>query len=114
MGLVLIYPALPTCLAVHVHKSDFHLINMFCVVIVVKNALYLAQVVFSYFVLHSKKIPLVLATKVTHLRSLLLRQPDGVNCVVRRAYLAITAKPSQNRLVQLVDYGCKPLRPRRL
>jgi len=46
----------------------------------------LAQVVFSHFVLHSSKIRLVLTTKVTHLRSLLFRQPDGVNCVVRRVY----------------------------
>jgi len=30
------------------------------------------------------KIPLVLTTKVTHLRSLLFRQPDGVECVVTR------------------------------
>ena len=44
----------------------------------------LAQVVFSYFVLHSSKIPLVLTTKVTHLRSLLFRQTDGINFVVRR------------------------------
>ena len=46
----------------------------------------LTQVVFSYLILHSSKIPLVLATKVTHLRSLLFRKPDGVNCVVRRIY----------------------------
>jgi len=46
----------------------------------------LAQVVFSYLILHSSKIPLVLATKVTHLRSLLFREPDEVNCVVRRVY----------------------------
>ena len=45
----------------------------------------LGQVI-SYFVLHSSKIPLVLTTKVTHLRSLLFRQLDGLNCVVRRAY----------------------------
>jgi len=106
MGLEFIYPALPTCLVLHVQKSDFHLINMFCEVIVVKNVLYLGQVVLSYFILHSRKIPLVLATKVTHLRSLLFRQPDGVNCVVRRVYLAIIAKLSQTRVVQLVDYGC--------
>jgi len=49
---------------------------------------------------------LVFTTKVTHLRSLLFRQLDGVNCVVRRVYLAIIAKLSQNRAVQLVDYGC--------
>jgi len=48
----------------------------------------------------------VLTTKVTHLRSLLFRQPDGVKCAVRRVYLAIIAKLSQNRVVQLVDYGC--------
>jgi len=54
-------PALPTCLVVYVRKSDFHLINVFCVVVVVKQSrlLCLAQVVFSYFVLHSSKIPLV-------------------------------------------------------
>jgi len=46
----------------------------------------LAQVVFSYFVLHSSKTLLVSTSKVTHLRSLLFRQPDGVNCVVRRVY----------------------------
>jgi len=34
----------------------------------------------------------VLTTKLTHLRSLLFRQQDGVNSVVRRVYLAITAK----------------------
>ena len=80
MSLTFIYPALPTCLVVYVQKSDFHLINVFCVVIVVKKCklLCLVQVVFSYFVLHSSKIPLVLTTKVTDLRSLLLRQPAGV------------------------------------
>jgi len=35
-GLAFIYPALPTCLVVYVQKLDFHLINMFCVVIVAK------------------------------------------------------------------------------
>jgi len=39
------------------------------------------------------------ATKVTHLCNLLFRQPDDVNCVVRRVYLAIIAKLSQNRVV---------------
>ena len=80
MGFAFVYPALPTCLVVYVKKSDFHFINVFCVVIVIKRCrlLCLAQVVFSYFVLHSSKIPLVLTTKVTHLRSLLFRQPDGV------------------------------------
>jgi len=57
-----------------------------------KNVLWLAQVVFSYFVLHRNKIPLELTTKVTHLRSLLFRQQDGVNSIVRRVNLAITAK----------------------
>ena len=62
-------------LVVCVQKSDFHLINVFCVVIVKKcRLLCLAQVVFSYFVLQSSKTPLVLPTKVTHLRSLLFRQ----------------------------------------
>jgi len=88
MGLAFIYPVLPTCLVVYVQKSDFHLINVFCVVIVVEKCrlLCLAQVVFSYFVLHSSKIPVMLTTKVTHLRSLLFRQQDGVNSVVRRVY----------------------------
>jgi len=40
MGLAVTYRALPTCLVVYVRKSDFHLINMFCVVIVVKNVGY--------------------------------------------------------------------------
>jgi len=39
--------------------------------------------VFYYFVLHSSKIPLLLTTKVRHLRSLLFSQAHGVNCVVR-------------------------------
>jgi len=88
MGLAFIYPALPTCLVVYIQKSNFHLINIFCVVIVVKKCrlLCLGQAVFSYLVLHSSKIPLVLATKVTHLRSVLFRQPDGVNFVIRRVY----------------------------
>jgi len=100
MGLAFIYPALPTCLVVYVQKSDFCLINVFCVVIVVKKRklLYLDQVVLSYFLLHSNKIPLVLTTKVIHLGSLLFRQPDGVNCVVRSLFCGV----SQNRVVQSV------------
>jgi len=45
-----ICPALPTCLVVYVQKSDFHLIKVLCIVIVVKKCrlLCLAQVVFSY------------------------------------------------------------------
>jgi len=39
MGLGFIYLALLTCLVVYVQKSDFHLINVFCVVLVVKNVL---------------------------------------------------------------------------
>jgi len=50
-------------------------------------------------VLHSSKIPLVLSIKVAHLRSLLFRNPDGINCVATKAYLAIIAKLSQNRVV---------------
>jgi len=61
------------------------LTNVFYVMIVVKNVLCLAQVVFSYVVLHRIKIRLVVTTKDGHLRSVLFRQPDGVNCVVRRA-----------------------------
>jgi len=37
MGLAFIYPALPTCLVVYVQKSDFHLVNVVCEVIVVKK-----------------------------------------------------------------------------
>jgi len=40
MGLAFIYPALPTWVLVYVQKSDFHLINMFCVDIIVKNVAY--------------------------------------------------------------------------
>jgi len=80
MDLAFIYPALPTCLVVYVQKSNFHLINMFCIMIV-KNVLCLAQIVFSYFVLHSSKLTLVLTTEVANLRSL----PDSL---VRRVYLA--------------------------
>ena len=85
MGLLFSYLGLPTCLVEFVLKSDFHLNNVLCSVVVLKKRklLCLAQVVFSYFVLHSNKIPLVLTTKITHLSSLLFRQPDGVNCVVR-------------------------------
>jgi len=36
--------------------------------------------------------PLVLTTKITHLPSLLFSKQDQVNSVVRRVYLAITAK----------------------
>jgi len=72
---------------------------MFCVVIVKKCSICLAQVVFSYFVLHSSKITLVLTTNVLHLRSLQDR-------VVRRVYLAIISKLSQKRVIQFVDYGC--------
>jgi len=90
MGLAFIYPALPARLVGYVQKSDFHLINVFCVVIVVKKCrlLCIAQVVFSYFVPQHSKILLVLTTKVTHLRSLLFRQPNGVNCAVRRVYFS--------------------------
>jgi len=49
------------------------------------------DVFFSYFVLHTS-ITLGITTKVTHLCSLLFKQQDRVNSVVRRAYLAITAK----------------------
>ena len=43
MDLAFIYPALPTCLVVYVQKSDFHLINVFCVVIAIKNVDYYAR-----------------------------------------------------------------------
>jgi len=34
----------------------------------------------------------VFTTKVTHLRSLLFRQQDGINSVFKKTYLEITAK----------------------
>jgi len=37
MALAFIYPALPSLVVVYVQKSNFHLINVFCVVIVVKK-----------------------------------------------------------------------------
>jgi len=40
MGLAFIYLALPTYLVVYVQKSDFHFINVYFVVIVVKNVGY--------------------------------------------------------------------------
>jgi len=40
MGLAFIYPALPTSLVVCAQKSDIHLINVFRVVIAVKNVGY--------------------------------------------------------------------------
>ena len=94
MGFAFIYPALPTCLVVYVQKSDFYLINVFCVVIDVKKCklLCLAQVVFSCFVLHSSKIPLVLTTKRAHLHSLFFRQLNGVNCVIRRVYFGLSSQ----------------------
>jgi len=81
---------LPSCIR---PNSNLHLINVFSVVIVVKNVLWLSQAVFSFFVIHRSKIPSVLTTKVvTHLSSLLFREHDGVNFVLRRVYSAITAK----------------------
>jgi len=77
---------------------------VFCVVIVATKCTSLAHVIFSYFVLQSSKILLVLTTKVTHLRSLLLREPDGVNYVVRRIYLATIAKSTE--AVQLWPPKC--------
>jgi len=41
-------------------------------------------------------MPLVLTIKVTHLGSLLFKQPDGVNCVVRSLFWEV----SQDRVVQ--------------
>jgi len=37
----------------------------------------------------------VLTSKITHMRSLLFRQQDGVHSEVRRVYLAITTKVSR-------------------
>jgi len=37
MGLTFVYLALPTCLVVYIQKLDFHLINVFCIVVVVKK-----------------------------------------------------------------------------
>jgi len=76
MGLAFIYPALPMCLVLYVQKPDFHLINVFCVVIVVKKCIMSSPSSLHLFILHSSKIPLVLTIKVTHLRSLLFKQPE--------------------------------------
>jgi len=51
------------------------------------------------FVLHSSKIPLVLTPKVTHLRSLLFRQPDGVNCVLCLEESMLGVFPKQSSAV---------------
>jgi len=79
---------------VYVQKSHFHLIDVFSVVIVVKKCILVSPgtAVFSYFVLHRSKMPLVLTIKVTRLRSLLFREQDRDNSVAKRVYLAITAK----------------------
>jgi len=104
MGFAFICPALPTYLVVYVQKSGFHLINVLCAGIVLKKRklLCLAQVVFSYYVLHSNKIPLVVTTKVTHLGSLLCRQPDRVNCVGRSLFGGI---PKHSSAVSGVTRG---------
>jgi len=82
------------CIVVYVQKSDFHLMNVFCVMIAMKkNLLWLPQAVFSYFVLHRSKISLVLTTKVTHLRSLLFRQQGGVNSLIIRISLLSLSQP---------------------
>jgi len=52
------------------------LINVFCVVIVQNK--YIMFSPHRLLVLHRSKIPLVLTTKISHLRSLLFRQQDGV------------------------------------
>jgi len=52
MGLAFIYPAQPTCIVVYVQKSDFHWINVFFVVIAVKNAGYYFQPRLSSLVLY--------------------------------------------------------------
>jgi len=115
MGLAFIYLALSTCLVVYFQKSCFHLINVFCVVIVVKNVLSRPGSLLLFCTAWQQDTFLVHTTKFTNLRSLLFRQPDVVNCVVRRVCLAIIAKLSQNRVtvVQLMHCGCQPLCPRR-
>jgi len=80
---------MPSCICPEVRPPFDQ--NVFCVAIVDKKCIMLAQVVFSHFVLHRSKIPLVLTTKATHFRSLLFRQ-HGINSVIRIFYLAITAK----------------------
>ena len=93
----------PTCPVAYVQKSDFHLINVFCIVIVVKKCIMAtpSSLLVLYFVPHRSKMPLLLKTKVTHLRILLFRQSNGANSVVRRVSLAIAAKlvPKQSSAV---------------
>jgi len=62
---------------VYVQKTDFHWISILCLAIVVKYALWLVQMVFSFSVLHRSKIPLVCLNEVANMRSLLFRQWDG-------------------------------------
>jgi len=80
---------MPSCIRPEVRLTPYQ--RILCGDCWETNVLWLAQVV-SHFVLHRSKIPLVLATKVTRLRRLLFRLQNGVNSVVRRVHLAITAK----------------------
>jgi len=68
-GVYLSGPAyMPSCIRPEVRLPFYqHVLCSDCC----KNVLWLTQVLFSYFVLHRSKIPLVLTTKLTHLRSLL-------------------------------------------
>jgi len=94
MGLVFIYLALPSAYTPSCIRPEVRFTldqRVLCSDCCKKcKLLCLAQEVFSYFLLHRSKIPLVLTTKVTHLRSLLFREPDGVNSVVvRRVYFGV-------------------------
>jgi len=83
---------MPSCIRPRV-RLPVDQFTVFCVVIVEKKCIMASpgsSLVFC--TAHRSKIPFVLTNKVTHLRSLLFRQQDGVYSVVRRAYLAITAE----------------------
>jgi len=86
MGFAFIYLALPTCLLVYVQKSDFHLINVFCVVIGRKKcSMSRPGSLLLFCTAEQQETFLMHTTKFTNLCSLLFRQPDGVNCVVNES-----------------------------
>ena len=96
---------IPSCIA-YVQKSDLHLINVFCVVIVVKKCTVNSPG--SLFVLY--------CIAATYLCCLRPKLQICTACCSDSQIIAsleecleeelLTAKLSQNRVVQLMDYGC--------
>jgi len=72
---------MPSCVRTEVRLTTDQRI---CVVTVVKKCILTCSGAGSLliFLLYKSKIPLVLTTKLTHSRSLLFRQQDGVNSVI--------------------------------